>query len=238
MIDCSSAYNAANVLICGEDIDLMSKVASECPCFAHLVYMSRDFDSVLMLLKSLEHTDINVYKIERGLRFERNGDSSYEHQEPNEVVNVVNHTVTDNIVFDAEAENARMVEMMSKRYYEMNARELYKLCADRGITSSCKNKKRETLIQALCDYDKEHMNSCGILLCDDTNEEQHGTKKSEKYAGLSARKLYEMCKSRGIEAPSRQPAQIYVDLLTSDDDLHEEDSVNDSDSDGNWDISY
>lgn len=232
MIDCSSAYNAANVLICGDDIDLMSKVAYECPCFAHLVYMSKDYDSIITLLQALEHTDIDVYKIERGLRFVRGCDSSFDDEETDDVNEDDNAQQTPQpFVFDIDAERERMLEVMSRRYDDMNARELYKMCADRGITSSCKNKKRETLIQALRDYDRENQPSGGIVLDDDTETV------NDKYAGLSARELYEMCKSRDIDAPAKQAAQIYVDLLTSDDALHDDDDVQSDDvNEHQWDI--
>lgn len=232
MVDCSSAYNAANVLICGDDIDLMSKVAYECPCFAHLVYMSKDYDSIITLLQALEHTDIDVYKIERGLRFVRNGDSSFDDEETDDANDDTNtHQAPQAFVFDVDAERERMLEVMARRYDDMNARELYKMCADRGITSSCKNKKRETLIQALRDYDRENQPSGGIVLDDDTETV------NDKYAGLSARELYEMCKSRDIDAPAKQSAQIYVDLLTSDDALHDNDDTSSDDVNAQqWDI--
>ena len=162
----------------------------------------------------------------------RNGDSSFDDEETDDVNECDNAKQTSQtFVFDVDSERERMLEVMSRRYEDMNARELYKMCADRGITSSCKNKKRETLIKALRDYDMENQPTGGIVLNDDTETV------NDKYAGLSARELYEMCKSRDIDAPAKQPARIYVDLLTSDDELHDNDDVSYDDiNEHEWDI--
>ena len=188
MIDCTSAYNAARVLLDDDkiDIELMTKIGYECPAFARLVYMSRDNSTLLLLLKSLERANVDVYKIERGLRYalgqkivynnatlERD-DSADIYSEASAPAPVHDDNATA-FVLDLDKENMRMLEHKLNIFHTMTARELYKACVDRDIAKLCKDKKKPTLIAALRKYEIEHAATSGIVIDDNDKDEDNGT---------------------------------------------------------------
>lgn len=263
MIDCTSAYNAARVLLDDDkiDIELMTKIGYECPAFTRLVYMSRDNNNLLLLLKSLERANVDVYKIERGLRYalgqkivynnatlqrDDNADTYSEASAPAPVHD-------DNapaFVLDLDKENMRMLEHKLNIFHTMTARELYKACVDRDIAKLCKDKKKPTLIAALRKYEIEHAATSGIVIED--NDEDNDTDTTEttpdapdapysQYSAMTVQELYDECKRRDMDVPARQRKQIYIDLLTSDDNIREEqsgDNIEDIDmtNPGEWEI--
>lgn len=244
MIDCTSAYNAARVLLDDDkiDIELMTKIGYECPAFTRLVYMSRDNSALLLLLKSLERANVDVYKIERGLRYalgqkivynnatlqrDDNADTYSEASAPAPVHD-------DNapaFVLDLDKENMRMLEHKLNIFHTMTARELYKACVDRDIAKLCKDKKKPTLIAALRKYEIEHAATAGIVI-DDNDNDKDDTDAADtpenapdapysQYSAMTVQELYDECKRRDIDVPARQRKQIYIDLLTSDDNIRE-----------------
>ena len=242
MIDCTSAYNAARVLLDDDkiDIELMTKIGYECPAFTRLVYMSRDNSTLLLLLKSLERANVDVYKIERGLRYalgqkivynnatlERD-DSADTYSEASAPVPVHDDNATA-FVLDLDKENMRMLEHKLNIFHTMTARELYKACVDRDIAKLCKDKKKPTLIAALRKYEIEHAATSGIVIDDNDNDNTDAADTPEnapdapysQYSGMTVQELYDECKRRDIDVPARQRKQIYIDLLTSDDNIRE-----------------
>ena len=242
MIDCTSAYNAARVLLDDDkiDIELMTKIGYECPAFARLVYMSRDNSTLLLLLKSLERANVDVYKIERGLRYalgqkivynnatlERD-DSADIYSEASAPAPVHDDNATA-FVLDLDKENMRMLEHKLNIFHTMTARELYKACVDRDIAKLCKDKKKPTLIAALRKYEIEHAATSGIVIDDNDKDEDNGTETApdapdapySQYSDMTVQELYDECKRRDIDVPARQRKQIYIDLLTSDDNIRE-----------------
>lgn len=237
MIDCTSAYNAARVLLDDDkiDIELMTKIGYECPAFTRLVYMSRDNSTLLLLLKSLERANVDVYKIERGLRYAlgqkivynnatlqmQRDDDTYTYSEASAPVTVHDDNAPA-FVLDLDKENMRMLEHKLNIFHTMNARELYKACVDRDIAKLCKDKKKPTLIAALRKYEIEHAATSGIVIDDEDN----GTETTpdapySKYSDMTVQELYDECKRRDMDVPARQRKQIYIDLLTSDDNIRE-----------------
>ena len=242
MIDCTSAYNAARVLLDDDkiDIELMTKIGYECPAFTRLVYMSRDNSTLLLLLKSLERANVDVYKIERGLRYalgqkivynnatlqrDDNADTYSEASAPTPVHD-------DNapaFVLDLDKENMRMLEHKLNIFHTMTARELYKACVDRDIAKLCKDKKKPTLIAALRKYEIEHAATSGIVIDDNDKDDDNCTETApdapdapySQYSDMTVQELYDECKRRDIDVPARQRKQIYIDLLTSDDNIRE-----------------
>lgn len=240
MIDCTSAYNAARVLLDDDkiDIELMTKIGYECPAFTRLVYMSRDNSTLLLLLKSLERANVDVYKIERGLRYAlgqkivynnatlQRDDDAYTYSEASTPVPDDNAPA---FVLDLDKENMRMLEHKLNIFHTMNARELYKACVDRDIAKLCKDKKKPTLIAALRKYEIEHAATSGIVIDDNDKDEDNGTETApdapdapySQYSDMTVQELYDECKRRDMDVPARQRKQIYIDLLTSDDNIRE-----------------
>lgn len=244
MIDCTSAYNAARVLLDDDkiDIELMTKIGYECPAFTRLVYMSRDNSTLLLLLKSLERANVDVYKIERGLRYAlgqkivynnstlqmQRDDDTYTYSEASTPVPVHDDNAPA-FVLDLDKENMRMLEHKLNIFHTMNARELYKACVDRDIAKLCKDKKKPTLIAALRKYEIEHAATSGIVIDDNDKDDTYAADAHEnapdapysKYSAMTVQELYDECKRRDIDVPARQRKQIYIDLLTSDDNIRE-----------------
>lgn len=241
MIDCTSAYNAARVLLDDDkiDIELMTKIGYECPAFTRLVYMSRDNSTLLLLLKSLERANVDVYKIERGLRYAlgqkivynnatlqmQRDDDTYTYSEASAPVTVHDDNAPA-FVLDLDKENMRMLEHKLNIFHTMTARELYKACVDRDIAKLCKDKKKPTLIAALRKYEIEHAATSGIVIDDNDKDEDNGTETApdapcSQYSDMTVQELYDECKRRDMDVPARQRKQIYIDLLTSDDNIRE-----------------
>lgn len=235
MIDCTSAYNAARVLLDDDkiDIELMTKIGYECPAFTRLVYMSRDNSTLLLLLKSLERANVDVYKIERGLRYALGqkivyNNATLQRDDYVDTYSEASAPVPDDntpaFVLDLDKENMRMLEHKLNIFHTMNARELYKACVDRDIAKLCKDKKKPTLIAALRKYEIEHAATSGIVI--DDNDEDNGTETTSdapysQYSDMTVQELYDECKRRDMDVPARQRKQIYIDLLTSDDNIRE-----------------
>ena len=237
MIDCTSAYNAARVLLDDDkiDIELMTKIGYECPAFTRLVYMSRDNSTLLLLLKSLERANVDVYKIERGLRYALGqkivyNNATLERDDSADIYSEASVPVHDDnapaFVLDLDKENMRMLEHKLNIFHTMNARELYKACVDRDIAKLCKDKKKPTLIAALRKYEIEHAATSGIVIDDNDKDDDNGTETApdapySQYSAMTVQELYDECKRRDIDVPARQRKQIYIDLLTSDDNIRE-----------------
>lgn len=249
MIDCTSAYNAARVLLDDDkiDIELMTKIGYECPAFTRLVYMSRDNSALLLLLKSLERANVDVYKIERGLRYALGqkivyNNATLQRDDNADTYSEASAPVPDDnapaFVLDLDKENMRMLEHKLNIFHTMTARELYKACVDRDIAKLCKDKKKPTLIAALRKYEIEHAATSGIVI--DDNDEDNGTETApdapdapySQYSDMTVQELYDECKRRDMDVPARQRKQIYIDLLTSDDNIREaqsDDNIEDID---------
>lgn len=239
MIDCTSAYNAARVLLDDDkiDIELMTKIGYECPAFTRLVYMSRDNSTLLLLLKSLERANVDVYKIERGLRYAlgqkivynnatlQRDDNADTYSEASAPVPVHDDNAAA-FVLDLDKENMRMLEHKLNIFHTMTARELYKACVDRDIAKLCKDKKKPTLIAALRKYEIEHAATSGIVIDDNDKDDTEVTETASdapysQYSTMTVQELYDECKRRDMDVPARQRKQIYIDLLTSDDNIRE-----------------
>lgn len=242
MIDCTSAYNAARVLLDDDkiDIELMTKIGYECPAFTRLVYMSRDNSTLLLLLKSLERANVDVYKIERGLRYALGQKIVYNNATLQKADDVDTYSEAsapvpvhdDNapaFVLDLDKENMRMLEHKLNIFHTMTARELYKACVDRDIAKLCKDKKKPTLIAALRKYEIEHAATSGIVIDDNDKDDTDAADTPEnapdapysQYSAMTVQELYDECKRRDMDVPARQRKQIYIDLLTSDDNIIE-----------------
>lgn len=80
------------------------------------------------------------------------------------------------------------------------------------------------MIAALRKYEIEHAATSGIVI--DDNDEDNGTETTSdapysQYSDMTVQELYDECKRRDMDVPARQRKQIYIDLLTSDDNIRE-----------------
>ena len=106
-------------------------------------------------------------------------------------------------------------------YSEMSAKELYKLCEERGIEAEPKMKQKY-YIDLLEEYDANNKE-------DDWDEDETNS----QYEGKSAKELYKLCKERDIEAEPKKTEKYYINLLEEDDKAH--DDWDDEDDDAPWD---
>lgn len=102
-------------------------------------------------------------------------------------------------------------------YSEMTAKELYKLCEEKGIEAEPKQKQKY-YIDLLEKYEDEE---------DEWDEEESDS----KYEGKSAKELYKLCKERDIEALPKKNEKYYINLLEEDDKAHDDWDDDDDDSD-------
>lgn len=111
-------------------------------------------------------------------------------------------------------------------YEDMSPKELYDLCLERDIFVE-KKKPAKYYIQELEKYDVEQ-----AMEEEDGWDEEDDEDKVD-YEEMSARELYDMCKSRKIECAPKKPAKYYINLLEEDDAAHDdwEDEEEDDDED-------
>lgn len=93
-------------------------------------------------------------------------------------------------------------------YSKMTAKELYKLCKERGIDAEQK-KPAKYYIEMLEEADSE----------DDTEEEN-----TVDYSKMTAKELYGLCKERKIKAEQKKPAKYYIELLEAADEGDDEEA--------------
>jgi hypothetical protein len=208
-----SAYEAAKELY-GTNKENIEEIGSRYPLFARTVSMANN-PFVLDLLSAIPKVTARV--VETGLK-----------------------TNQDDIV-DAEAEEVETEVQEEKEepdesgedYESMSAKDLYALCCKRGISSMCKSRKKDALIELLEKLDngeiepakkkatakaepkkatkpakKEESEEAEDEDWDDENEEE-----SDPYAGKPAKELYKMCVDRGIKTQPKQKPEKYAELL-------------------------
>lgn len=107
------------------------------------------------------------------------------------------------------------VEESASEYEDMTAKELYSLCVERDIDVE-KRKPVKYYIEFLEEYDAEK----------EMEDEDWGDEEDESdavdYSEMTARELYDMCKSRKIDCALKKPAKYYINLLEEDDAAHED----------------
>lgn len=103
-------------------------------------------------------------------------------------------------------------------YEEMSARELYKLCDDRGIDVMPKKSERY-YIKKLEEYDQAN-DDWGD---EDEEEDDDWGEEEADYDSMSPKELYELCKEKGLAAKPKKNKQYYIDLLEEQDDNEEDD---------------
>lgn len=224
-----TAYEAAKE-ICGDNRENIVEIGSRFPLFARTVALAGS-DYLLDILKAIPKVTARV--VETGLKD----------------MDVEAETEAEEETKEAETEDEDF------DYTDMTAANLYKMCCARGISSKCKSRKKDALIELLEKFDRGEL---------DEEEPEKETKKAkatskkqakkeesvededddwdtkddeekDPYEGKTAMELFKMCKERGIKAKTKMKADAYVKLLKAADAESEAEEAED-DEDDDWEI--
>lgn len=220
-----SAYEAAKELY-GTNKENIEEIGSRYPLFTRTVAMANN-PFVLDLLSAIPKVTARV--VETGLKANQEDivDAEAEEVETEEAQAEKPVKKTS-----AKKTKAEPEEEVSPDYESMGAKDLYALCCKRGISSMCKSRKKEALIELLEKLDngeiepakkkatakaepkkatksakKEEPEEAEDDEWDDEEEE------TDPYAGKSAKELYKMCVDRGIKTQPKQKPEKYAELL-------------------------
>lgn len=243
-----SAYEAAKELY-GTNKENIEEIGSRYPLFARTVAMNNS-PFLLDLLSAIPKVTARV--VETGLKTNQDGD----------IVDAEAEDATEVQEEKSETKKAKEEPDESGEDYEsMSAKDLYALCCKRGISSMCKSRKKDALIELLEKLDngeiepakkkatanaepkkatkpakKEEPEEAEDEDWDDEDEEE-----SDPYAGKSAKELYKMCVDRGIKTQPKQKPEKYAELLKkADAEAKEADSEDledeEAEDDDEWEI--
>lgn len=166
---------------------------------------------------------------------------------PKVTARVLEAGLKDGVEVEAEAETE--VEDEDFDYTDMTAANLYKMCCARGISSKCKSRKKDALIELLEKFDRgeldeeEPKKAKAISKkqakkeepAESEEEEAEDEEEKDPYEGKTAIELFKMCKERGIKAKTKMKADAYVKLLKAADAESEAEEAEDDDDD-DWEI--
>ena len=115
-----------------------------------------------------------------------------------------------------------------KDYQKMSAKDLYKLCEERGIEAEPKNPK-DYYINLLEEDDEQNESADED---DDWDDDENDT---PDYSSMSAKELFNLCKERKIEAEPKKPNNYYITLLEEADKAEDDwGDSDDEDDDDEW----
>lgn len=227
-----TAYEAAKEIVEGKNKENICEIGSRYPMLTREVAVAGD--KILVILKALPKVTARV--LETGLK------DGVEMNEPEEAEEETKEAETE-----AEDEDFD--------YTDMTAANLYKMCCARGISSKCKSRKKDALIEILEKFDRGELDEEEPKK--ETKKAKATSKKSAKkaepveeeeddwdtedeeekdpYEGKTAMELFKMCKERGIKAKTKMKADAYVKLLKAADAESEAEEAED-DEDDDWEI--
>lgn len=244
-----SAYEAAKEIM-GNNKENIAEIGSRYPLFTRTVACANN-EYLLDILKALPKVTARV--VETGLKeMESDADEQMEEAEAPKKEKKTpksKQPVQDDWDEDDETET---------EYDGMTGKELYALCCERGISSLCKSRSKDYLIDLLTKLDNGEIEPASAKKKGAKAEPKKATKAkpkkaepveeaedddwgdeeeedSDPYAGKNARELFDMCKERGIKAKSKQKADVYVKLLKKADEAEAADDE-DEDDDDEWEI--
>lgn len=245
-----SAYEAAKEIM-GNNKENITEIGSRYPLFTRTVACANN-DYLLDILKALPKVTARV--VETGLKeMESDSDEQMEEAEApkkeKKTPKSKQPVQEDDWDEDDEAES---------EYDGMTGKELYALCCERGISSLCKSRSKDYLIDLLTKLDNGEIEPASAKKKGAKSEPKKTTKvkpkkaepveeaedddwgdedeeDSDPYAGKNARELFDMCKERGIKAKTKQKADVYVKLLKKADESEAAEDE-DEDDDDEWEI--
>jgi hypothetical protein len=225
-----TAYEAAKEIIEGKNKENICEIGSRYPMLTREVAVAGD--KILVILKALPKVTARV--LETGLK---------------DGVEV--ETEVEEETKEAETE----VEDDELDYTDMTGANLYKLCCARGISSKCKSRKKDALIELLEKFDrgeldeeepkketkkakatsKKQAKKEEEPVDEDDDWDTEDDEEKDPYDGKTAMELFKMCKERGIKAKTKMKADAYVKLLKAADAESEAEEAED-DEDDDWEI--
>lgn len=225
-----TAYEAAKEIIEGKNKENICEIGSRYPMLTREVAVAGD--KILVILKALPKVTARV--LETGLK------DGVEMNEPEEVEEETKESETEEEDFD---------------YTDMTAANLYKMCCARGISSKCKSRKKDALIELLEKFDRGELDEeepkketkkakatskKSAKKAEPVEEEEddwdtEDEEESDPYEGKTAKELFNMCTERGIKTKPKQKADAYVKLLKKADAESEAEEAED-DEDDDWEI--
>lgn len=223
-----TAYEAAKEIY-GDNKENIAEIGSRFPLFARTIAILNN-DYVLDILKAIPKVTARV--VETGLK---------------------EMEVGADVETDAETKSAVEEDDAEGTYESMTSKELYALCCKRGISSKCKSRSKDALIELLNKYDAGELEDEPKAKAgkktkpakkaepveDDTEDEDWDDDEEEEekdpYAGKTARELFAMCKERGLKTKPKQSAESYAKLL-KEDDAADADDESEEDEDDEWEI--
>lgn len=219
-----TAYEAAKEIIEGKNKENICEIGSRYPMLTREVAVAGD--KILVILKALPKVTARV--LETGLK--------------------------DGVEVETEAEEETKeteTEDDELDYTDMTGANLYKLCCARGISSKCKSRKKDALIELLEKFDRGELDeeepkketkkaSKGKAkkaepVVEDDDWDTEDEEEKDPYDGKTAMELFKMCKERGIKAKTKMKADAYVKLLKAADVESEAEEAED-DEDDDWEI--
>ena len=251
-----SAYEACKELY-GNNIENIQDIGSRFPLFARACMQVND-EALLDILGALPKVTARV--VESGLKELGSGEETEVEEEVQEEKPVKKETkkTTKKAKKEEVEEDEDSDEEETNEYESMSAKELYKLCCERGISSHCKSRSKDALIEILEKYDNGELESAKKSKKAEKEESKKKGRKAKKeepveeadedewddeedseetdpYAGKTAKELYKLCTDRGIKTKPKQNADVYVKLLKKADEAEvEEDDTEDEDDE--WEI--
>lgn len=225
-----TAYEAAKEIVEGKNKENICEIGSRYPMLTREVAVAGD--KILVILKALPKVTARV--LETGLK------DGVEMNEPEEAEEETKESETEEEDFD---------------YTDMTAANLYKMCCARGISSKCKSRKKDALIELLEKFDRGELDEeepkketkkakatskKSAKKAEPVEEEEddwdtEDEEESDPYEGKTAKELFNMCTERGIKTKPKQKADAYVKLLKKADAESEAEEAED-DEDDDWEI--
>lgn len=225
-----TAYEAAKEIIEGKNKENICEIGSRYPMLTREVAVAGD--KILVILKALPKVTARV--LETGLK---------------DGVEVETEAEEETKEAETEAEDDEL------DYTDMTGANLYKLCCARGISSKCKSRKKDALIELLEKFDrgeldeeepkketkkakatsKKQAKKEEEPVDEDDDWDTEDDEEKDPYEGKTAMELFKMCKERGIKAKTKMKADAYVKLLKAADAESEAEEADD-DEDDDWEI--
>lgn len=248
-----SAYEAAKELY-GTNKENIEEIGSRYPLFTRTVAMANN-PFVLDLLSAIPKVTARV--VETGLKANQ---EDIVDAEAEEVETEVQEEKSETKKSSAKKTKEEQDES-GEDYESMSAKDLYALCCKRGISSMCKSRKKDALIELLEKLDngeiepakkkatakaepKKATKPAKKEESEEAEDEDWGDEdeeESDPYAGKPAKELYKMCVDRGIKTQPKQKPEKYAELLKkADAEAKETDSEDweneEAEDDDEWEI--
>lgn len=247
-----SAYEAAKELY-GTNKENIEEIGSRYPLFTRTVAMANT-PFLLDLLSAIPKVTARV--VETGLKT----------NEDNDIVDAESEDVTEVQEEKSETKKASAKKTKEEQdesgddYESMSAKDLYAMCCKRGISSMCKSRKKDALIELLEKLDngeiepvkkkatakaepKKYTKSAKKEEQEEAEDDDWGDEdkeESDPYAGKPAKELYKMCVDRGIKTQPKQKPEKYAELLKKADaeakEADSEDWEDEEAEDDEWEI--